>query len=257
MGRKRFFLNILLVFVSIFLAYEVYEVLRAPAAFRDPPPEAQVRDNKPKETLAILPVPPPKIEYNAIGQKNLFRPQRSEWTAPKPEAKGEAAKLAQEAQAKPGETALDKIRLYGTAIYGNGKKIAILGLPPGQAPSTPGVIPSQKDLQGGIRNMHPGDVVAGYRIAEILYDRIVLEKNGEASELLVRDPKKPKARPQPLPLQDQAKSAEAAKTLQNLLKSTPEKTEQKAPEPQKPLEPGKQVIDTPFGPKVVEEQKTQ
>ena len=158
----------------------------------------------PKENDAEKPA---LYTYDLIADKDLFRPERTEWVAPPPppepppdqQPKVEIPQYPEERN-RPG---MKKPTLYGIIITKDKKSAIMKGsvreepqkrtrkvrlgngevrdvpLPPG-----PGRITDDKT-----KTYHVGDEISESQIVDILPDRVVLSKNGEEYELLLRESK--------------------------------------------------------------------
>ncbi len=117
---------------------------------------------------------PPLSAFSEIATKNLFNPLRTEET-PAP------AKAPEKAPATA--PALPRPRLYGVVLGAEGAARAFL-----EDPRT------RKVARYAV-----GDSVADSRLEEIKPDRVVLSRGGEAFEVLLRDPSKPRPAPAAAP----------------------------------------------------------
>jgi len=130
--------------------------------------------------------------YAIISEKNLFRPDRTEWVIDKPDVpKGE--------NIDP-----DKLELFGTIIVGN-KKCAI--------------IHEKKSKKKGKAKKNEiyalGDYVGGYVVSAIDEKKVVLDYYGEKVTLYLHEGKEsttedlppPKKRPKPKPKKNKSKAA--------------------------------------------------
>jgi hypothetical protein len=125
------------------------------------------------DPLARLTPPEPREELAAVTDRPLFRPQRK---PPEPEEQ------EPEAAPEPEEA---------TDLAGFDLSAVVL---------TPGVTSAWVKTPGGmgLERLRLGDDLAGWAVKEIQADRLVLERQGERNELILRDfSQSPAATPQP------------------------------------------------------------
>lgn len=136
-------LNILLAAVTVLLGWGVYHVWNN----KPRPPQALVNEDKQVDPLAKLERyikhMKPKGNYDIIVAKNLFSPDRR--------GTQEEGSLGPESG----------IALCGTLVWGE-YKAALLEMP-------------EAKEQGELKEIRVGDVISGYRVADILEDKVVLE----------------------------------------------------------------------------------
>lgn len=182
--------------------------------------------------------------YNVIGQKNLFRPERREWVPP---ANAESPSQEKRPEQTGPPAPRPRLTLYGTIIYGDDVKIAII-----KGAGSRGTPEEEK------RNYRLGDEISGYQIQKIEEERVVLAKGEDVIELKLREGKSRPAAPPVRPLPRQ----QAGRTV-----STPGRVQPSVPagvsgggEPERIVVKGpggreivkrKKVIRTPFGPKTI------
>ncbi|MBI2877877.1 MAG: hypothetical protein HYY20_13460 [Candidatus Tectomicrobia bacterium] len=280
MSKRLALLNLLLVGMSGLLVYQVHEVWNGPlpnlsALGRKPIAEINSRKALPihpsdEDFQRTSPAPPPPIEaYQIIGQTNPFRPDREEWIPPPPPPPPAAV-----VPPKPALPPPNSFRLYGTLRMPDGSAVALIEGPLGFNPSKPS--PSMrrrspappppsggKSKPGRARRYRMNDLIGGYRIVEIRRDRVVMDGEGLKVEVLLRDPNAPKPRLAALP---QFRAAPAFPRP-----TPPPRSGSPAPASQPSsdgggvasapaLQPGvqspprrrnRQIIQTPFGPKVI------
>lgn len=133
-----------------------------------------------EDPLARLGTPEPREAYASVTERPLFRPQRKP-----PEAEPEAPEQASEAQPAADLAAFD---LSAVVI-------------------TPAIVSAWvRDAKAQeLKRLRLGDELEGWAVKDILSDRLVLERQGERNELLLRDFSKlpppvappPRARPTP------------------------------------------------------------
>lgn len=183
-------------------------------------------------------------EYKVIGEKNLFRPERSEWTPA-------AAAVEQPGTKEPGKKSpsqpTPRLTLYGTIIYGDNVRIAIIKGDVGVKGEGPGE---------GKESYHLGDEISGYRINEIGEDRVRLVKGDDVIVLKLREGKEhPGAMPPPIPAsQITTQPPPPASAMQQPAKveteEEPDRIVVKGPNGEDIIK-RKKVIRTPFGPKTI------
>ena len=158
MLRSRFFINLVLLIIIILLGGKLYSVFSYTA---DIPTKAVGKEDG-KVKVDIKPVDRVINESNVqlIAKLDLFRPGRAPFVAEKKDAPVE--------QAAPGNPP----KLFGTILLNN-RKTAIL-----QDPDT------KKTAM-----YHMNDSVAGYKISEILEEKVVLLKGAEKVEIKLREDK--------------------------------------------------------------------
>jgi hypothetical protein len=207
--KRMFWINLGLFIIVSLLSFNVYRVwlpivkgrwkVSLPVSKRN----VSAKETIPKEEEVDKPA---LYTYDLIADKDLFRPERTEWVPPPPptEATTEQPKMQipqyPEERNKPG---MKKPTLYGIMITKDKKSAIMKGsiredpqkrsrkvrlgngevrdvpLPPG-----PGKITDDK-----AKTYHIGDEISESQIVDILPDRVVLSKNGEEYELLLRESK--------------------------------------------------------------------
>jgi hypothetical protein len=105
--------------------------------------------------------------YAIISEKNLFRPDRTEWVIDKPDTKMMDKKID-----------IDKLSLYGTIIIGD-KKSALIHDKKAK----------KKDKKSELYSL--GDYIGGYVLAAIDEKRVVLDYYGEKETLYLHEGKEP------------------------------------------------------------------
>ena len=155
---------------------------------------------------------PALYTYDVIADKNLFRPQRTEWLPPAPD-EDESEKKEKSESSKGNQKALGEPVLYGVMIRRDKKSALMKGsirekpkerfrevrLGNGQVrkvplPSRPGRIVPDK-----VRTYHVGDEINESIVVDILQDRVILSKNDEEYEILLREPSRLAAKNTPGP----------------------------------------------------------
>jgi len=155
---------------------------------------------------------PALYTYDVIADKNLFRPERTEWIPPAPDEE-ESKKKEKSKSTKRNQKALKEPILYGIMIRREKKSALMKGsireeakerfrevrLGNGQVrkvplPSRPGRVVPDK-----VRTYHVGDEINESIVVDILQDRVVLSKNDEEYEILLREPSRLAAKNTPGP----------------------------------------------------------
>ncbi|MBI2875705.1 MAG: hypothetical protein HYY20_02355 [Candidatus Tectomicrobia bacterium] len=229
MLKRLALLNLLLAGMTGLLAYKVHEVWNHPSPSlaeirQKPSPERGFRgkasaspspskdSKKPSPEKAF----PPMEAYQIIGQTHPFRPDRKEWVPPPPPPPPPAAVVV--TPPKPALPPASSFKLYGTMTMPDGSVVALLEGPlgvgmvnpsplpgrrsPAPFPSPSPSPPGRRTEPGRAKRYRINDPIGGYRVAEIRTDRVLLEGEGQRTEVLLRDPTTPKQRPAaPPPLQ--------------------------------------------------------
>lgn len=171
MSLKNGLLIILLSCAAVFLTLKNYAVWTRPIESTHENKEATRPGNKPEPILLTEEGNAPSTVNSrlSIAQKNIFSPERKEFSAVPVE------------QSKP--VARPQITLYGVVIT-----------PDYQSASA--VNPGRPLYKGEreTKTVKVGDRVGGYTLAKILPDRITMEAKGDGFDVLLHDPKAPKKR---------------------------------------------------------------
>ena len=172
MSSRYGILCILLFFIVLILGYENYETWSSPSAMTPKKYTVKKGETKPElPTQAVAPKEPaPREAFNAIAEKNVFNPDRKEFSTM------EAA-----AMAKP--VTRPQISLYGVVIAENYQFASIIN--PGR--------PLHKG-ERETKTIKVGDMVGEYKLTKIMSDRIVMEAGEDSFEVLLHDPRVPKRR---------------------------------------------------------------
>ena len=172
MSSRYGILCILLFFIVLILAYENYETWSSPSAMTPKKYTVKKGETKPElPTQAVAPKEPaPREAFNAIAEKNVFNPDRKEFSTM------EAA-----AMAKP--VTRPQISLYGVVIAEDYQFASIIN--PGR--------PLHKG-ERETKTIKVGDMVGEYKLTKIMSDRIVMEAGEDSFEVLLFDPRTPKKR---------------------------------------------------------------
>ena len=122
-----------------------------------------------------------KDPYKIISEKNLFRPDRSEWIIEKTDSD-----LPQK------EVDPDKLELFGTIIVGNKKSALIYKEKPREKGKRTRKSRSRKGSKPGETELYSlGDYIGGYIVSAIEEKRVVLDYFGETLTLNLQDGKEP------------------------------------------------------------------
>jgi len=166
-------LNLLVVCLALFFTIKNYEVWTQPMEWVHQKGVARVSGSKP-ETPSIL--AKEKVaalinSSNSIAERNIFSPERKDFPAPA------AVAPAQKPIVRP------QIVLYGVAIAGDYQSATVSNL------GTP-LRKEERETQ----TLKIGGKIGEYKLAKILPDRIAMESNGDAFEVLLHDSKNAKRR---------------------------------------------------------------
>lgn len=196
-------------------------------------------------------VKPALYTYDVIADKNVFRPQRTKWLPPLPK---ENEKKISKKPRQRNQRAMKGPVLYGIMIIKGQKKAILKGWIRGEPkkrfrkirvrkgeyrevplPSRPGKIEADK-----IRTYQIGDEICESIVVDILPDRIILSKNGEESEILLREPSRLAAKNAPVPDQksDRPKIPQRNQRGQKPTSSASGKAQKNLRPPAYPLPPG-------------------
>lgn len=167
-------LCILLFFIVLILGYENYDIWSSPSAMTPKRDTGKKGETKPDPPTPATPPKEaaPRESFNTIAEKNVFNPERKEFSTM------EAAAMA---MAKP--VTRPQITLYGVVIAENYQTASVIN--PGRT------------LHKGEREtktLKIGDMVGEYKLTKIMQDRIVMEAGEDSFEVLLYDPRTPKKR---------------------------------------------------------------
>jgi hypothetical protein len=163
----------LLFFIVLILGYENFSIWSLPGGLPGAKKDTGRKGEGKADLIAGTVAPKefvPREAFNVIAEKNIFNPDRKEFSSA---AAGAAAKPVTRPQ----------IALYGVVIVGEYESATIVN--PGRA------------LQKGEREtktIRVGESVGDYKLAKILPDRIVMEGGEDSFEVLLYDPRSPKRR---------------------------------------------------------------
>jgi hypothetical protein len=137
--------------------------------------------------------------YNVIGEKNVFLPQRQEWTPPPvvaaPSKPGPVPD--KEPEPPPPPTPLPNPTLMGIIMEEDGEKIAIMQGHHREEVEARATTPSRfsrriapraipdRIVADRIKNYHEGDTISEAVIVEIHEDKVILDRDGERIEILI------------------------------------------------------------------------
>jgi len=205
-------INILLSLLVLFLVNEIYSLWK--------PGEAKDVSGTTTQTEALVEIPdlrgrriPPRKTYQHIVEKDLFRPERTEWVPP-----------ATPKEEEPSQIGEPKIRVYGIVIYNDLKNAWIkeqlqkATVNQSRRTSRSGRSSTKNRTQIAkshkLKKVTEGDSIEGWVVTTIKPDAVVL-KSGESSKefhliehndpkarviprhLQVKQPKKKPTRPEP------------------------------------------------------------
>jgi len=190
-------INILLAIFILFIVNKIYNVWK-PSEARDLPDEAT-----PAEALIRVPElsgwqTPPRKFYRDIVQKDLFRPERTEWEPP-----------STPKQEKVSQVTEPKIRVYGIVIYDGLKNAWIKEQQPQKvkADRTRRTRRSRtkKRVQivrtNKLKKVTEGDSIADWKVSTIKPDAVVLKSGENRKEFHLIEHNDPKTRVIPKQLQ--------------------------------------------------------
>lgn len=130
-----------------------------------------------------------------------------------------------------GNVGIDRVQYSGSIIAGENTK-ALLSYPLGEQPaSSPGGGPVSP-RQGFLRVV-VGDTVNGYKVTEILADKITFSRGGQKITKLLYDRTKERTQAQPQP----SRAPNAPAPSPPALQPPPRQEEPRVPAPRKPLQP--------------------
>lgn len=165
-------LSILLFFIVLILIYENYETWSSSTPLAAKREGARKVEGKaePPSGSASPEEAVPREAVNVIAEKNIFNPERKEFSS-----------QAAAAMAKP--VSRPQITLCGVAMVGDYQVAAIIN--PGR--------PMYKG-ERETKSIKVGEMVGEYKLTKILPDRIVMEGGEDSFEVLLYDPRAPKKR---------------------------------------------------------------
>jgi hypothetical protein len=172
MSSRYGILCILLFFIVLILGYENYEIWSSPSAMtpkRDTGKKGETKPDPPTPATALKEAAP-REAFNAIAEKNVFNPERKEFSTM------EAAAMAKPVT-RPQST------LYGVVIAEDYQTASVVN---------PGRILHKGERE--TKTLKIGDMVGEYKLTKIMQDRIVMEAGEDSFEVLLYDPRTPKKR---------------------------------------------------------------
>lgn len=193
-----------------------------PLARRAAPRKKEAQAARPEGRLSLQPMTP--AAPPDLNQGYIFNAERNL-----------AAGSGKDGQARnAGNVGIDRVQYSGSIIAGENTK-ALLSYPLGEQPaSSPGGGPASP-RQGFLRVV-VGDTVNGYKVTEILADKITFSRGGQKITKLLYDRSKERTQPQSQP--SRAPNAPApAPSPAPALQPPPRQEEPRVPAPCKPLQP--------------------
>jgi hypothetical protein len=166
----------LLFFIVLILGYENYSAWsppELPGAKREPGRKVEGKTEASSGVTASEENTPLEA-FNVIGEKNIFNPDRKEFSIA---AAGMASGMAGKPVTRP------QIALYGV-VLGEGYQSATI-INPGRT-----LVKGERET----KTIRVGESVGSYKVAKILPDRIVMEGGEDSFEVLLYDPRSPKRR---------------------------------------------------------------
>lgn len=144
----------------------------------------------------------PAEAYQVVGQANLFRPDRKEWVPPPPPPPLPAAVVPPRPALPPASSfrlygTLNMPDGSAVALMEGPSGVAPSNPSPSfgrRFPSTP-MPTTGRSEPGRAKRYRINDLIGGYRIVDIRNDRVMMEGDGLKAEVLLRDPSTPKQRP--------------------------------------------------------------
>lgn len=176
--------NIIISAVAFFAGFQVFHAL-PPESEAPPAGSSQSTQTEGGDFQKRFPdLGPVRFSnYNVIGEKNLFRAERREWTPPPKSEQGQDNKDTP----KPPPP---QLTLYGTIVYGDDVRVAIIKGGGGRGGA------GEERMSYRL-----GDVISGYSIKDIKEDKVMLARGDDVMELKLREgksrPAAPAAPPQP------------------------------------------------------------
>ena len=162
--------NILLFFLLLLLIFKNIEIWTPPQlTIKKEEGKKMEVQAEPFPALTVLQKPSPRESILGIAEKNIFHPDRKEFSI---------------LTLEPGKPmSRPPIQLYGVVIT-NEVQTASISNP------TKAIAKGERE----IKTIKIGDRVEGYQLTKILPDRVILEATGDVYEVLLYDPKSPKKR---------------------------------------------------------------
>ena len=174
MSFKYWMLCITLFIIVLFLAIESYDALTHPLNLTDDKGAARKSETRRENSSATGVVTKPTFaaaaSHNLIAEKNIFNPERKDF-------QGTGPGSASNAVTRP------QVILYGITIAGDYRSASMIS--PGRA-----LKKGERDLM----TLKLGERIGEYKLTKVLSDRITLEAQGDAFEVLLYDPKVPRKR---------------------------------------------------------------
>ncbi len=172
MSFKYGVLCVVLLLVVFFLAVKSYDAMIHPLEVA-PDKRAAKKEAKPGNSpaMGVAKEPTSIASYNSIAEKNIFNPERKDFTTT----------VGSGISVKP--LVRPQVVLYGVTLAGDYQSASVVN---------PG-----RPLKKGEREqmtLKLGERIGEYKLAKVSSDRIALEAEGDAFEILLYDPKMPKKR---------------------------------------------------------------
>jgi len=163
---------VVLFITILFLAIKSYDALThrlEPVADQGAAKKSETRPGN-SSVMAVAKEPVSMASYLSIGEKNIFNPERKDFSVT-------GAGAGMKPFVRP------QVVLYGVTIAGDYQSASVVN--PGR-PLKKG----ERDLL----TLRLGERIGEYKLAKVLSDRITLEAPGDIFEVLLYDPKAPKRR---------------------------------------------------------------
>lgn len=246
--------NIIISAVALFAGFQIFHAL-PPESEAPPAGSGQSTQTEGGDLQKRFPdLGPVRFSnYNVIGEKNLFRAERREWTPPP------KSELGQDNKGDVPKPPPPQLTLYGTIVYGDDVRVAII-----KGGASRGGAGEER------MSYRLGDVISGYSIKDIKEDKVTLARGEDVMELKLREGKpRPAAPAVPPQLQRKPEGvkgpagmmpAPGAMPPPGVMVPVPSEAIKQGEEPERIVVKGpggqdivkrKKVIRTPFGPKTI------
>lgn len=217
------FILFAVVLSTAFMNYETWSHSNGSAKGVAQKPKGRLENQNKTAVLAVKEEPKSVQPFRIIAEKNIFNPERKEFTP---------SGLLSTEQPKP--VVRPQVILSGVVISDNYQAASV---------SSPG-----RPLRKGEREamtLKLGSKIGEYKLAKIAEDRITMEAGGDSFEVLLYDPKKPKAR---IEVKTAEVKAPELKSAQPAPAALPAVETAKAESLKKPVEPAKEGVITHASP---------
>ncbi len=177
--RYTLILNLFLIVVSFFLVERVYQIWKSDG-YQDIDTAAvsetdTLGDTPPRSSMQTRRAP--RKEYDVVVEKDLFRPQRTEWAASQ-----------QEIQTNTAGTPAKQMRVYGIVIADELRQAWV----------------QEEGKREKLQKVSEGDTLDGWKVSKIDFDAVSFSRGDETVTYQLIEPGKPKQRAVPQALVRQA-----------------------------------------------------